>query len=187
MRLSVYVFIILLSCFALLPIGVASAQNEYPKPYQVEVMNGLNDVRKEINLKELEVDPDLCILAEKVAVDSEIAYPKKIGSGWFSNPNYKAYLKNYSLYKSESNTQLDVLVDVIKKSNREISVPSDNPEILIRQFAENETLADTTITHACIGSSDGKQGYKPFSYFIGGVRKQSSWWDNFVNFFKNLF
>ncbi len=193
-KLSIFISVLLFSCITILPFSIASAQNEYPKSYQTEVMKGINDARKKLNMKELIIDPDLCILAEKVAVDSEVAYPDKISNALNSDQKYKEYLENYTSYKSESKSTNDMLVEKIYKSGQSPEVIVDSVESLIyiygnfeKENSDDLVARDSSITHACIGSSDGKQGYKPFSYFIGGVRKQSSWWDNFVNFFKGLF
>lgn len=180
-KFGLLVFLVLIFAVTL---RAANAEN-YPKPYQSYVMDEINKVREQGGLDALAVDPKLCVLAEKFTMDNERSYPNELNSSLFSNDNYKDYLEGYSDYDSSLGTTQDMLVKLQKVQGTIESFNNNN--ILSRYISEDGEVYDTVIlnadiTHACVGGSDGKTGYKAFTYFIGGVEEDTSFFGKIWNF-----
>ncbi len=56
------------------------AQSVYPREYQSQVMTEINTILAQQNIRQLELDPNLCEVADKVAQESENIYPQKLQS-----------------------------------------------------------------------------------------------------------
>ncbi|MDA1316761.1 MAG: hypothetical protein O3B87_01910 [bacterium] len=138
------------------------------------VMDGINAKRTELNLKPLEIDDNLCQLAQKLSDDSEVAYPDELNLGLLqSDLTYKEYLQEYSLYESNKLTVNDVLVEAVGGQKEFLKFNEDS---LIRNFTQESGLGNSSLTpeleYGCVGASTGELGYKPFGYFVGGIKKE---------------
>ena len=130
----------------------------------------INQERTNRGLNQIQTDENLCRLAKMLADDRESSYPERIDDSLLSNPKYKPYIKDYSNYVTAVITLNDVLIEAYKSKG--IVVPLFTEEQIARQSIVGGQAIAPEITHGCSAMSSGKIGYKPYAYFIGGVKKQ---------------
>lgn len=173
MKYHLFSFIITLFVFFFVfPINL-SAQTTDTERIE-NIMNEINKKRQEAGLKKLVIDNNLCDLAQKLAEDSEKNYPDEFIGALNTSPSYKNYLEDYATYKSNQLTISDVLVEKVG-ANKSMLAFTD--EHLVTRFTNTNDPIDTTamsseLEYGCLGISSGEVGYKPFAYFIGGVKKE---------------
>lgn len=137
----------------------------------------INQERIKRGLRKIEIDENLCVLAKMLAEDREAAYPKDINESLFTNSRYKPYIKDYLKYVISSLTVNDILVKFYKEKG--INVPLFTDEQIAQQSIVDGQALTPEITNGCSAVSSGSIGYKPYAYFIGGVKKISA--PNVVN------
>lgn len=137
------------------------------------VMNQINSKRIELGYNSLEIDNNLCLLAQKIADDSERNYPNEINQSLNTSTEYKDYLEEYSTYKTTKMTISDVLVEAVGQNKASLKFSDDQ---LVASFTNTDSpLSGAAMTpelnSGCIGVSSNEIGYKPFAYFVGGIKK----------------
>lgn len=131
----------------------------------------INQERVNRGLKKIETDENLCTLTKMLADDRELSYPEKINDNLFSNSKYKEYIKDYSNYVTAVLTLNDVLIKAY--NNKGVAIPLFTAEQIAQQSIAGGQAVAPEITHGCSAISSGKIGYKPYAYFIGGVKKEA--------------
>lgn len=158
--LAFFISFLLLSSFQ----TAVNAQSDEVSTVRNEVIDLINKDRLSKNLKKIEVDENLCLVARSLAEESERMYPEKLSVNLYNEP-YKKYVKNYSKTQQFTSTYSDVLVKAMGKNAPPLSFSSES---LARQYSEG---IESNLTDGCVAASTGKVGYKPYAYFVGGVRK----------------
>jgi hypothetical protein len=140
--------------------------------YRATVVDLINKERTNKGLSQLVIDEDLCKVAALIADDRESAYPNKINTSALINPKYKNYVKDYSKVEQLELSYNDILINLYKRTKSPISFSDNN---LVKTFTEQNGLGynalDPKLSNGCVAVSSGQVGYKPFAYFIGGVKK----------------
>jgi hypothetical protein len=138
-------------------------------------MEGINNKRVQMKLEPFKLDENLCLLAQKLAEDSEMSYPDLFTGSFYNSPIYKEYIQDFKKYEANRVTLNDILVE---RAQGDKSLLYLDQDYVITSFTTESNSTKTPaafnpeLTHGCVGVSSGKFGYKPFAYFIGAVKKK---------------
>ncbi len=135
-------------------------------------MKGINKRRLELGQKILDIDSDLCALAKILAEEKATNYPKEVIQNIFTDPKYTDYLKNYSSVQQLKFTINDTFIEAAKEKGQKISFTDD---YLINFYANTKGIGSPLqpeLTNGCIAVSPENIGYKPFIFFVGGIKKK---------------
>jgi hypothetical protein len=185
-------FFLALLVLLVFPITV-HAQTNYPKPYQIVVMNEVVATLKNQSQQAISIDPQLCEVAEKLAQEHEDLSPEGFKGSLFSDSRFKDLMTKYKSYDISKVNKNHLLLK-LELANGGITTFSE--ENAIQAFAnleQNGVLLNTKYQHGCVGISEGNKD--PIMLYIGAELKidpapsneKTSFWKSIFGFLTRLF